>query len=127
MRKQRKEISIFLILLFLTCAGAPARQLQPRPAPVPVVIKAGKLLDVRTGEVTTKVFILIEKDKIVSLGNSALPGVPVIDLSNQTILPGLIDCHVHLLLNWKDQSSAALLRVSSAQGALWVCVICKPI
>jgi imidazolonepropionase-like amidohydrolase len=35
-----------------------------------------------------------------------------------TVLPGLIDVHVHLLQNWKDHSVAADLRMSSARGAL---------
>ncbi|PYS98092.1 MAG: Xaa-Pro dipeptidase, partial [Acidobacteria bacterium] len=84
-----------------------------------MAIKAGRLLDVRSGKIRTNVFILVEKDRIVSLNDSAPGGVPVIDLSNQTVLPGLIDSHVHLLFDWKDQSSASVLRMSSPQGALW--------
>ena len=84
-----------------------------------VAIRAGRLLDVRTGKTAVNVFILIESDRIVSIGESAPPGAEIIDLSNKTVLPGLVDCHVHLLLNWKDQSSAAVVRMSSAQGALW--------
>ena len=119
MRNQRKQTYISLILLLLTYVGVPAQQPQLAPASARIAIKAGRLLDVRTGKVATNVFIIIEKDKIMSLGSSAPAGVPVIDLSNQTVLPGLVDCHVHLLFNWKDQSSAAVLRMSSPQGALW--------
>jgi imidazolonepropionase-like amidohydrolase len=87
--------------------------------PVRVAILAGKLLDVRTGNYATNVYISIENDRIVSVGATAPAGVPVIDLSSQTILPGLADCHAHILGNMKDQSPAAWLRMSSPMAALW--------
>jgi imidazolonepropionase-like amidohydrolase len=81
--------------------------------PVRVAIHAGHLLDVRTGNYATNVFILVENDRIVSVGSSAPAGVDVIDLSAQTVLPGLADCHAHILGNWKDQSPTGPLRTSS--------------
>src|SRR2546423_9463905 len=113
---QRKFVCC-LLLISLGYVPAPAQQTGPPTCGL--AIKAGKLLDVRTGKIRPNVVILIENDRIVSLADSVPPGVPVIDLSNQTVLPGLIDAHVHLLLNWKDQSSASVLRMSSPQGALW--------
>ncbi len=105
----------FLIVLILTLtASIPASAQSPR-----IAVKAGKLLDVRTGKVTPNAVLVIEKGRIVSIGSSVPAGASVIDLSNRTVLPGFVDCHVHLLVNWKDQSSAAGLRMSSAQGALW--------
>ncbi|MEW6736669.1 MAG: amidohydrolase family protein [Acidobacteriota bacterium] len=120
MSKHCKMIYLFLTLfLFFTYPRISAQQPQPDPTPARMAIKAGRLLDVRTGNVATNVFIIVEKDRIAGISNSLPVGIPVIDLSNQTVLPGLINCHVHLLLNWKDQSSASVLRLSSAQGALW--------
>ena len=116
-RSQRHILCVFLSLA--VCACVVAQQPQSNQAQARVAIKAGRLVDVRSGRIRTNVFILIEKDRIVSLNDSAPAGVPVIDLSNQTVLPGLIDAHVHLLFNWKDQSSASILRMSSPQGALW--------
>jgi hypothetical protein len=65
--------------------------------PARVAIHAGKLLDPRTGNYANDVFILVEGDRIVSVGTSAPAGVEVIDLLGQTVLPGLADCHLHII------------------------------
>ncbi len=88
-------------------------------APRRVAIKAGRLLDVRTGAVATNRVILVEGERIVSVGAEAPAGVRVLDLSGELVLPGLIDCHAHILGDPKDQSSTASLRMSSPQAALW--------
>ena len=82
-------------------------------------VRAGRLIDVRTGRVTTNAYILIAKDRILRIADSAPAGVPTIDLSRYTVVPGLIDAHAHVLGNPKDQSSASGLRMSSAQKTLW--------
>jgi imidazolonepropionase-like amidohydrolase len=65
-----------------------------------VVIKAGRLIDVRAGKVLTNQSILIEGDRIKQVGANFKPpdGARVIDLSGATVLPGLIDNHTHILL-----------------------------
>ncbi len=82
-------------------------------------VRAGRLIDVRTGRVTANAYILIAKDRILRIADSAPAGVPTIDLSRYTVVPGLIDSHAHVLGNPKDQSSASGLRMSSAQKTLW--------
>ncbi len=88
-------------------------------APARIALKAGRLLDVRTGEMTTNAVIMVEDDRVTGIGTSAPEGVQVIDLSGLTILPGLTDCHAHILGNPKDESATADLRMSSAQGVIW--------
>jgi imidazolonepropionase-like amidohydrolase len=84
-----------------------------------VAIHAGRLLDVRSGGYRNDVYILVQDDKIASIEGSAPTGVRVIDLSKQTVLPGLCDCHAHVLGNQQDWSPTAALLMSSAQGAIW--------
>ena len=84
-----------------------------------VAVKAGRLLDVRTGHVTPDVVILVEGDRIAAVGGAAPADVLVVDLSGLTVLPGLIDAHDHLLGDQKDWSSTAWLRMSAPEGALW--------
>jgi len=87
--------------------------------PARLALKAGRLLDVRTGQFQSGVIIVVEGERIASVGSAAPAGVPLFDLSSFTVLPGLVDCHAHILGNPKDESPTASLRMSSAQGALW--------
>jgi imidazolonepropionase-like amidohydrolase len=84
----RKLAAFFL---FTVCALA-------QTASQKTVITAGHLLDVKSGHMLSNQQIVIEGDKIVSIGaaTAAPVGANVIDLSNSTVLPGLIDAHVHL-------------------------------
>ncbi|MGC2195396.1 MAG: amidohydrolase family protein [Terriglobales bacterium] len=76
------------------------------PAPHRVIIHAGRVLDVKTGNTLTSQAIVIEGDKIVSVGPAAdakpAPGTETIDLPNATVLPGLIDAHTHLTFDPKN-------------------------
>jgi imidazolonepropionase-like amidohydrolase len=68
-------------------------------------IKAGKLVDPKSGSVLTNQMIVIEGSKIKAVGTnlSAPKGATVLDLSAFTVMPGLIDCHTHILLQPEDE------------------------
>ena len=63
-----------------------------------ILIKCGKLLDSRTGQVSEKQNILIKGNIIISVGSAQSTADSIIDLSNYFVMPGLIDCHTHVLL-----------------------------
>lgn len=73
-----------------------------------VAIQAGRVLDLRAGRYEQQVTLLISEGKIVARGqNLAIPaGVRVIDASQSTIIPGLIDAHVHLTIGGRPQENA---------------------
>src|SRR6266542_4359835 len=71
---------------------------EKKEPPKRITIKAGRLIDTKTGAVTNNSFILIEGDKITAVGPDVkVPAeVEVIDLKDKTVAPGLIDCHTHM-------------------------------
>ena len=91
----------------------------------PILIKTTDLIDTRTGSTLKSQAILINGATIAEIGPTSVlsqhasTNVRVIDLTALTVLPGLIDCHAHVLGNLKDLSPVAQLRMSSAQATLW--------
>jgi imidazolonepropionase-like amidohydrolase len=94
-----------ILLLFLTTCclllGAVNALAQNKTA---TLIKAGRLIDVRAGRVLENQAILVEGERIKAVGavaevqREAPKGAKLIDLSRLTVLPGLADCHTHILL-----------------------------
>ena len=94
-----KQASRFLpAVMLMTCWAF--GQSANTPASRRVVVRAGHILDVKTGTMLSGQAIVIEGDKIVSVGPAAdaklSPATQTIDLPNATVLPGLIDAHTHL-------------------------------
>ena len=109
---------IFLATACLVLVNNAIAQPSSSPAVTQVVL-AGKLMDVRTGEVRSHAYILIASDRILSVADAAPSGIPVTDLSAFTVLPGLIDAHAHVLSNPTTQNFATHLRTSIPQATLW--------
>src|ERR1700738_944827 len=92
---------ILLLALLIPFTGKLAAQ-SPAQA---TFVKAGPLLDPRTGNVLSPAAVLIEGGKIKEVGPPtqvqphASGNVKTIDLGSATLLPGLIDSHTHLLLD----------------------------
>jgi imidazolonepropionase-like amidohydrolase len=84
----------FRTVAALLCAAA---LLWSQSGPI-TAIRAGKLFDPKSGRMLTNQVVLIQGDRILNVGPalSIPPDAKVIDLSQATVLPGLIDGHVHL-------------------------------
>src|SRR5258708_21745968 len=91
-----------LILCVLTLLAS-AVMAQPPAVTSSYLIKAGKFFDSETGEFKTGMVILVKDKKIEAirtaqeLSEAEKAGRQVVDLSAYAVLPGLIDCHTHLL------------------------------
>jgi imidazolonepropionase-like amidohydrolase len=85
-----------------------------------IAIKAGKLIDTDAGTVLSNQLIVIRDNKIESISKRLeLPaGTTVMDLSNMTVLPGLIDCHTHLADGVRDTDPTNQLKKSASQVVL---------
>ena len=110
---------LFGLFLFFLVLNPLAADIVPPPLNGKIAIKAGRMLDVRTGSVLTDVVILVENDRIMSVGKIAPADASVIDLSGEFVMPGMVDCHAHVLGNLKNFTPGAALRTSSAQATIW--------
>jgi imidazolonepropionase-like amidohydrolase len=102
-------------------AGSPAtaqgvgKYLAPRDQVV--AIHAGKLFDARSGALLANQVIVVRGDRIADVGASVeIPaGATVIDLANATVLPGMIDAHVHVNTGGVNLSQRTLRALANAQ------------
>jgi imidazolonepropionase-like amidohydrolase len=107
--KLRGYVCGFVVALF--CASF--SWAQTAPAAKAVVIHAGHLLDVKTGKTFSNQTIVIQGDKIVSVGSDSQnpAGAQVIDLPSATVLPGLIDAHTHITMTTNFGYSALAISI----------------
>src|SRR5580658_115975 len=100
----RSRVFVFAVFLALVPVFAFSQsRLASSPSTPSVLVKAGTLLDVRKGSYIENEAIWIEGDRIKEVGRlaevqaHAPRDAKVIDLRHATVLPGLIDCHTHLM------------------------------
>ena len=115
--------SFLLVLLLALCPAWALPQSQLEPEPAPILVKAGKLLDVRKGSYVENAGIWIEGGRIKDVGRAsevllhAPKNAKVIDLGGATVLPGLIDCHTHLMARFADTRDGYLLGLATKSQA----------
>ncbi|AUP78800.1 metal-dependent hydrolase family protein [Flavivirga eckloniae] len=85
-----KKISLIVLLLSLSLSGISQN----------TYLHCGKLIDTQKGKVLTEMTVVVLKDKIVSVETGYVSGQNsddvIIDLKTKTVMPGLIDMHVHI-------------------------------
>jgi imidazolonepropionase-like amidohydrolase len=120
--KHLQRIGLIVLLsgvLVHSQGGAPARFITP-PTQV-VAIRAGRLFDSRAGTLLNNQVIVIRGDRIADVGAAIAipPDARVIDLSAATVLPGMIDAHVHLFpADDLSESTRTIVGVANAQTDL---------
>src|SRR6266404_6545529 len=96
----------YMLAAISTIALVAASLAQAPAAPAVIVIRAGMLIDGKSGEPRHDQVIIIRGDRIESVSDAssakAPAGATVIDLSKATVLPGLIDSHTHIFLQGED-------------------------
>ncbi|HXX01143.1 MAG TPA: amidohydrolase family protein, partial [Candidatus Acidoferrales bacterium] len=100
MTRLRFGLASLMLLLLAGINGFAAGQTQPAQAHA-IVLHAARLLDVRNGRLIQPGEVLVEGPRIVEVGSTVKhpAGAEVIDLGDRTLLPGLIDAHIHLFLH----------------------------
>jgi imidazolonepropionase-like amidohydrolase len=90
-----------LLLLFLYGSSAAQSPSEAAATPHAVVLHAARLFDSKSGRVVKPGEVLVQGERIVEAGPSVKrpAGAEVIDLGERTLMPGLIDAHVHLFLH----------------------------
>jgi imidazolonepropionase-like amidohydrolase len=107
------------VFAFLIIAAALSAQPRPAATPAAIVLHAARLLDIETGDITTPGEILVQGERIVTVGQTIKrpAGAQVIDLGDTTLMPGMIDSHVHLFLH-PGAEDAQTLRESVPQRTI---------
>jgi imidazolonepropionase-like amidohydrolase len=87
-----------VLLLAFTAVVCSAQTSSAKP---PFVLHAARLLDVTAGKIVSPGEVLVEGERVVAAGTSVAhpAGAEVIDLGDTTLMPGMIDAHVHLFLH----------------------------
>jgi len=123
MRRRDSLLTIFAAVMGVCAPTAISQTKTEAKAPSVVLVKAARLLDVRSGHYIENAVILIEDDRVKEVGSAreveahAPKTAKVIDLHSATVLPGLIDCHTHIMARMPDTDDGYLLDLATKSQA----------
>jgi imidazolonepropionase-like amidohydrolase len=107
------------------CFGSDGGAAPCAPAARATAVRAGRLVDVKTGQTLTNQVLLMQGERITDVGPAAQVKIPagaqIIDLSQGTVLPGLIDAHTHMFNTPKPNMSreqSTLIAIQNIQADL---------
>lgn len=111
---QRVSIALVALVSFSSSVAAQT------PSPKTTVIKAARMFDGKSSTLVSNAVVIVEGNRITQAGSGlAIPaGAEVIDLGDATILPGLIDCHVHMDMELNGDWANAAVRNTPADAAI---------
>jgi len=107
------------------CFGSDGGTYQCPPAAAVTAIRAGRLFDSKSGQMLTNQVVLLQGERITEVGADAAVKIPAgaqgIDLSQQTVLPGMVDAHTHMFNNPRpgmSRETATLIAIHNLQADL---------
>jgi imidazolonepropionase-like amidohydrolase len=107
------------------CVGSDGGIYKCAPAPQTIAVRAGRLFDSKNGTMLTKQVIVLQGERIIDVGPEGQVKIPagaqMIDLSQATVLPGLIDAHTHMFDARKPNGTteaSMVLAISNVQANL---------
>jgi|SRR5579872_855386 len=118
-----QRLAFVALALALSPHGAAAQSSPETKPPDVVLVKAARVLDVRTGHYLESAAVLIEGDRIKEVGAAkdiqahAPKSAKIIDLPGATLLPGLIDCHTHLMSHMASGPDGYILDLATKSQA----------